>query len=103
MTTHVTTHNPVRSDLVDTPSHEIRTRPRTGTSRAWALAGIGSALLGAATIVTTSMVDTVYLEKYQGSTTGIAADLQDKAPVMFASRKRANCRWMRTVLAPRCR
>ena len=84
MTTHVTTRNPVRSDVLDTAGHPVAT-PSTGRgSRAWAIAGIGSALLGAGTIVTSSMVDTVYLEKYAGTTTGMAADLQDKAPVMFA-------------------
>jgi len=82
MTTHVTTHNPVRSDLNGTEHVEVR--PATRTSRTWALAGIGSALLGAGTIVTTSMVDTVYTAEFEGTTTGIAADLQDKAPVMFA-------------------
>ena len=82
MTTHVTTHNPVRSDLNSTEHVEVR--PATRTSRTWALAGIGSALLGAGTIVTTSMVDTVYTAEFEGTTTGIAADLQDKAPVMFA-------------------
>ena len=82
MTTHVTTHNPVRSDLNGTEHVEVR--PATHTSRTWALAGIGSALLGAGTIVTTSMVDTVYTAEFEGTTTGIAADLQDKAPVMFA-------------------
>ena len=84
MTTHVTTHNPVRADVLDTESHRAGTRPQQRASRSWALAGVGSALLGAATIVTSTMVDTVYLEKYQGTTTGMAADLQDKAPVMFA-------------------
>ncbi|GAA2143173.1 hypothetical protein GCM10009844_15310 [Nocardioides koreensis] len=84
MTTHVTTHNPARSDVLDTPSPEIRTRPRKQVSRTWALAGIGSALLGAGTIVTTSMVDTVYTPEFEGTTTGISADLQDKAPLMFA-------------------
>jgi hypothetical protein len=82
MTTHVTTHNPVRSDLNGTEHVEVR--PATRTGRSWALAGIGSALLGAGTIVTTSMVDTVYTAEFEGTTTGIAADLQDKAPVMFA-------------------
>ena len=82
MTTHVTTHNPVRSDLNSTEHVEVR--PATRTSRTWALAGIGSALLGGGTIVTTSMVDTVYTAEFEGTTTGIAADLQDKAPVMFA-------------------
>ena len=82
MTTHVTTHNPVRSDL--NGAEHVEARPATRTSRTWALAGIGSALLGAGTIVTTSMVDTVYTAEFEGTTTGIAADLQDKAPVMFA-------------------
>ena len=84
MTTSVTTHNPVRSDVLDTTTGPTRVRPSARTGRAWAVAGIGSALLGAGTIVTSSKVDTVYLEKYQGTTTGIAADLHDKAPVMFA-------------------
>ena len=83
MTTHVTTHNPVRSDVID-GGRPIPVHSATRPSRAWAVAGIGSGLLGAATIVTTTMVDTVYTDKYHGSVAGIAADLQDKAPVMFA-------------------
>lgn len=84
MTTSVTTHNPVRSDVLDTTTGPTRVRPSSRTGRSWAVAGIGSALLGAATIVTSSMVDTVYTAKFEGTTTGIAADLQDKASVMFA-------------------
>ena len=84
MTTSVTTHNPVRSDVLDTTTGPTRVRPSARTGRAWAVAGIGSAVAGMATIATSSMVDTVYLEKYQGTTAGIAGDLQDKAPVMFA-------------------
>lgn len=85
MTTHVSTTNPVRSDLLDSTRYAgatVRTSARP--SRTWAVAGIASAVLGAGTIITTTMVDSVYTEKFQGTTDGIAADLQDKAGVMFA-------------------
>jgi hypothetical protein len=82
MTTSVTTHNPVRSDALDLEGHAVHTRPRT--SRSWAVAGIGSAVAGAATIVTTSMVDVVYRDEFRGTTDGVAGALADKAPVLFA-------------------
>jgi hypothetical protein len=76
MTTHVTTHNPVRSDITPVPA--------TRTSRTWALAGLGAGVAGIATIVTSSMVDVVYRDEFAGTTTGVADALQDKAGVMFA-------------------
>jgi hypothetical protein len=81
--TTVTTQNPVRSDLA---SIETGADDRsTSTSRLWAVAGIGSALLGAATIVTSSASGYVYQDKYShGSIDGIAADLSDNAGVLFA-------------------
>ncbi|GAB3772108.1 hypothetical protein FB382_002979 [Nocardioides ginsengisegetis] len=82
MSTSVTTHNPVRSDLLE--SHPVRTRPASRTSRAWAVAGIGSAVAGIGTIVTSSMVDVVYRPEFNGTTDGVTAALTDKAPVMFA-------------------
>jgi len=77
MTTHVTTRNPVRSDVTDLPVV-------TPTSRAWAFTGIAAGVAGLATIVTSSMVDVVYRDEYAGTTTGVADVLQDKAGVMFA-------------------
>ena len=84
MTTHVTTHNPVRSDVLDSAHRPDPVRPSARTSRAWALAGVGSAVAGMATIVTSSMIGVVYEERFAGTTTGVAAELADKAPVMFA-------------------
>jgi hypothetical protein len=81
--TTVTTQNPVRSDLasLDTGAADRA----TSSSRLWAVAGIGSALLGAATIVTSSVSGYVYQDKYShGSIDGIAGDLSDNAGVLFA-------------------
>ena len=60
--TTVTTQNPVRSDLAST---EAGGADRTTTpSRLWAVAGIGAALAGAGTIVTSSAVDIVYRDEF---------------------------------------
>lgn len=77
MTTHVTTTNPVRTDVTGIP---VAAR----ASRSWAYAGIGAGLAGIATIVTSSMVDVVYREEFNGTTSGVAEALQDKAGVLFA-------------------
>jgi hypothetical protein len=80
--TTVTTQNPVRSDLAST---EAGGADRTTTpSRLWAVAGIGAALAGAGTIVTSSAVDIVYLDEFAGTTDGVAQALSDKSPVLFA-------------------
>ena len=63
--TTVTTQNPVRSDLAGTPAGPAdRTSSR---SRLWAVAGIGAALAGMATIVTSSAVDVVYRDEFAGT------------------------------------
>jgi hypothetical protein len=80
MTTHITTHNPVRTDISGSPVRPLPAR----TSRAWALSGIGAGVAGLATIVTSSMVDVVYRDEFAGSTTGLADALQDKTGVLFA-------------------
>ncbi|MFC7492851.1 MULTISPECIES: hypothetical protein [unclassified Nocardioides] len=78
MTTHVTTENPVRSDLTTI-------NPRTGSaSRSWALAGIGAGVAGIGVIVTSGMVNAVYDEKLVGDTPAIAAKLADQTGPMFA-------------------
>lgn len=80
--TTVTTHNPVRADLTATAGQG--TDP-TQASRGWALAGIGAALLGIGTIVTSSAVNVVYRDEFShGSIDGVAEALSDKAGVMFA-------------------
>ena len=80
--TTVTTQNPVRSDLAST---EAGGADRTTTpSRLWAVAGIGAALAGAGTIVTSSAVDIVYRDEFAGTTDGVAQALSDKSPVLFA-------------------
>jgi hypothetical protein len=79
--TTVTTQNPVRTDLAATGAGHT---DRTTRSRLWAVAGIGAALAGAATIVTSSMVDVVYRDEFNGTTDGAAQALSDKSPVLFA-------------------
>jgi hypothetical protein len=80
MTLTVTTTNPVRSD-VDHPA--VPVQPAT-TSRRWAFAGLGAGLLGVATIATSSAVDVVYRDEFNGTTKGVADALHDKAGILFA-------------------
>jgi hypothetical protein len=80
--TTVTTQNPVRTDLAATAARSAE-RPTTH-GRGWAVAGIGSALAGMATIVTSSMVDIVYRDEFSGTTDGAAQAVYDKGPVLFA-------------------
>lgn len=85
MTTSVTTHNPVRADVLDhRPGRTAGPRTPRRPSRAWALAGIGAAVAGMATVVTSTMVDVVYRDAFASDTDGLAAELAGKAPVMFA-------------------
>ncbi|GAA1912785.1 hypothetical protein [Nocardioides marmoribigeumensis] len=80
MTTTVTTRNPVRSD-VPAGTDEART-PRHG-SRLWAVAGVGAAVLGGVTTVSSSMVDAVYNPDIVEHDTGIIADLKGDVVAMF--------------------
>ena len=80
MSTHITTHNPVRSDVSDAAPDT--TTPRR--SRGWALAGIGAGLAGIGTVVTTSMVDAVYDKDLAGNSAAIADKLADQTGPMFA-------------------
>jgi hypothetical protein len=81
--TTVTTQNPVRTDLASTEAGHRE--PITSPSRLWAVAGIGAALAGAGTIVTSLAVDVVYRDEFShGSVTGVADALSDKAGVLFA-------------------
>jgi len=80
--TTVTTQNPVRTDL-DTIRGDVD--HRSAGSRLWAVAGIGAAVTGAATIVTSTAAGFVYEDRFDhGSVTGMADALGDKTGVLFA-------------------
>lgn len=76
MTTHVTTHNPVRSD-VTTGAASAR------TSRTWALAGVGAGLTGVGAILTSSLVDAVYDPSIQGDAAAISDKLATQTTAAF--------------------
>lgn len=81
--TTVSTQNPVRSDLASTEAGPAD--PTTPNhSRLWAVAGIGAALAGVGTVVTSGLVDLVYREEFATDPTGIAAELGDESGVLFA-------------------
>ena len=80
MTTHITTHNPVRADL---PATGPAPAPAT-SDRRWALAGIGAGLAGIGSIITTTMVNGVYDQDLVGHPDQIADKIADEAPWMFA-------------------
>jgi hypothetical protein len=81
--TTVTTQNPVRTDLASTEAAVAG--HSSSPSRLWAVAGIGAALAGAATIVLSSAVDVVYRDEFShGSVDGVAEALSDKTGVLFA-------------------
>lgn len=95
MSTHVSTSNPVRSDVLDPGPYAGTPAPATSRptghpahpghpGRAWTLAGIAAGLAGIGTLVTSSLVDVVYADRFAGTTDGVATALQDKAGVMFA-------------------
>ena len=77
MTTHITTSNPVRSDVT-------HVAPARTTRRAWALAGIGAGVAGIGTIVTSGMINAVYDPDLAGDTPAIAEKLADQTGPMFA-------------------
>jgi hypothetical protein len=59
MTTQITTHNPVRTDVLVATGRPGTTAP-AGPSRAWALAGVGAAVTTLASGVAAGMVNAVY-------------------------------------------
>jgi hypothetical protein len=90
MSTSISTHNPVRSDVTPvggaSPAVDVvdtAVRPSAG-GRGWAYAGIGAGLAGVGTIVTSSMVNAVYDEDLVGDTPGVVAKLADQTAPMFA-------------------
>jgi hypothetical protein len=51
--------------------------------RGWAFAGLGAGLAGVATIVTSSLIDTIYRPRYNGQVEGVAVALGEKVPMMY--------------------
>jgi hypothetical protein len=82
MTTHVTTHNPVRSD-VTTSGGTVTTGP-AAKSRGWAVAGIVAGVAGLGSMVSSSMVDAIYDPKLVDDTTQVADKLYDQTGPMLA-------------------
>ncbi len=82
MSTHLSTNNPVRSDVVPSGDRSAPT-VRRSDSRLWALSGLGAGLLGIGTIVTSSMVDVVYRDEFKGTTEGVTQALDEKSGVLF--------------------
>jgi hypothetical protein len=78
MTTQITTHHPVRSDLPGAAAGR-----RTPPSRRWAVAGVGAGLAGIGTIVTSSMVGAVYDQDLHGDPVLIQEALADQQVPMF--------------------
>ncbi|MBD3781718.1 MAG: hypothetical protein IE926_02000 [Micrococcales bacterium] len=79
MTTHVTTHNPVRSDLA--PEAGPATTENADTpSRLWSIAGIGAGVAALAAGVSAGMIDPVYDETLRGDAEGILQKLTTFVP-----------------------
>ena len=87
VSTHVTTHNPVRSDLT-TDAADHRPGPhvpaRRSGSRLWAVAGIGAGVCGIGTVVSSGMVNAIYDPALVGDPAGITARLVEQVPTMYA-------------------
>jgi hypothetical protein len=83
MSTSTVTTNPVRSDVRHEEMGPASPHTRKA-SRLWALSGVAAGVLGLGTVVTSSMIDVVYREEFQGTTSGVAEAMRDKAGVMFA-------------------
>jgi hypothetical protein len=80
MTTHITTHNPVRADVPAPGQAPVVAR----SDRRWAFAGIGAGLAGFASIVCTTMVNGVYDQDLVGHPDQIADKIADETGWMFA-------------------
>ena len=76
MTTHVTTRNPVRSDL---PVSSTATRPARRTSARWALAGVAAGVLGFGTMVSSSLINAIYDKSIAQDEDAILAKLADQS------------------------
>lgn len=89
MTTHVTTTNPVRSDRTGAaaPDRADVLQSHAGdrrTARGWAFAGAAAGVCAVGTLVTSSMIDVVYQDRFATDDHGVAAAIQDKAGAIVA-------------------
>ena len=81
MTTHVTTHNPVRSDVPAHPAVPVTPQPRAAhSSRSWAAAGIAAAVTAVAGGVCAGMVNAVYDPAISDDAGKVLARLGDFVP-----------------------
>ena len=79
--TTVTTQNPVRTDLTSTEAGPSG-HPTSGL---WAVSGLGAALAGLCTLVTSGMVDVIYADEFtRGSVEGACEGLADKFGLVMA-------------------
>jgi hypothetical protein len=82
MTTHVTTHNPVRSDVA--PPQELAAVPTSRPSRGWARTGVLAAVTSFGALVASYGIDSIYDPELAGDAPAIANDLEDKAGFIIA-------------------
>ncbi len=81
----MTTHTQIPPTALDhTTAHEPDDRSTSKTPTGWALAGLGSGLAGVGMVVTSSMIDAVYNDKYAGDAVAISRRLGDLVPQMLA-------------------
>lgn len=87
MSTHITTRNPVRSDVRQhdggTSDGELDVTPPR-TSRSWALAGIGSGVAGIGAIVASSLANAVYDPALEGDAAAIVDKLSTQTGPLIA-------------------
>jgi hypothetical protein len=81
MTTHVTTRNPVRSDV---PVSGTPAGPTRRTSSRWALAGVAAGVLGFGTMVSSSLINAVYDKSIVKDEDAILAKVADQSVQIVA-------------------
>jgi hypothetical protein len=79
MSIDLTTRHRARSGLATSDGG----RPSPRRRRLWALAGVGAALSGVATVVTSSMAGTVYEPRFARDVTGLSDAMVSDAPVLL--------------------
>jgi len=81
MSTHITTHNPVRSDVTSADGAAAVTVRR---SRGWAVAGIVSGIAGLGTIASSMGINAMYDEDLIGDSAAMAEKLETQTGAMLA-------------------
>ena len=76
MTTHVTTRNPVRTDL---PTSGTSTPTTRRPSKGWALAGVAAGVLGIGTMVSSSTINAIYDQSIALDEDAVLARLADQS------------------------